>query len=96
LVAALDASSGLATAWNANAGGESTDLDSTCVYALSVSRSTVYIGGYFDTIGGQDRPYLARFSLPRRIHHKGHSVPVRPGAVFAGDCCAHADQSRRR
>src|SRR5207247_2142837 len=101
-IAALDAASGLATAWNPNAngyvnvlavsggtvyaGGEFTSIggqarkrraalealvglaspSSRCagrvnggVDTLAVSGSTVYAGGYFDSIGGQARNYIA-------------------------------------
>jgi hypothetical protein len=58
-VAALDAGSGLATAWDPNAGDTY-----PYVNALAVSGSTVYIGGDFTTVGGQYRPYLARFTIP--------------------------------
>jgi hypothetical protein len=50
-IAALDATSGLATFWNPNA-----NVD---VYALAVSGSTVYAGGGFTTIGGQARSKIA-------------------------------------
>jgi hypothetical protein len=59
-IAALDASSGLATAWDPNAGGTTYPY----VNALAVSGSAVYIGGDFTAIGGQPRPYLARFTIP--------------------------------
>ena len=50
-IAALDAASGEATAWNPNANDE--------VVALSVSGSTVYVGGLFFSIGGQTRDGVA-------------------------------------
>jgi len=50
-LAALDATTGLATAWNPNA--------NMIVRALAISGSTVYAGGDFTTIGGQTRNYLA-------------------------------------
>ncbi|MGA2507122.1 MAG: hypothetical protein ABSF80_06580 [Chitinispirillaceae bacterium] len=50
-IAALDATTGTATAWNPNAG--------LSVYALAVSGTTVYAGGGFDTIGGQPRNCIA-------------------------------------
>ena len=50
-VAALDATSGAATAWNPNASGN--------VSALAVSGSTVYAGGDFTSVGGQERFRIA-------------------------------------
>ena len=50
-IAALDAGTGLATAWNPGANGT--------VYALAVSGSTVYVGGGFGIIGGQPRSGIA-------------------------------------
>jgi hypothetical protein len=50
-LAALDATTGAATAWNPNPNSQ--------VYALAVDGSTVYAGGSFSSIGGQPRSYLA-------------------------------------
>jgi hypothetical protein len=50
-IAALDATSGLATAWNPNA--------NSSVSALAASGTTVYAGGSFSSIGGQARNYVA-------------------------------------
>ncbi len=50
-IAALDATTGLATAWNPNADSE--------IFALALSGTTVYVGGRFTTIGGQPRNYIA-------------------------------------
>ncbi len=50
-IAALDATTGLATAWNPNA--------SYNVYALAVLGTTVYAGGIFTSIGGQTRNCIA-------------------------------------
>ncbi|MCX7016343.1 MAG: hypothetical protein NTW86_27940 [Candidatus Sumerlaeota bacterium] len=50
-IAALDAETGAATAWNPNANSE--------VDALAVSGSTLYAGGGFTSIGGQARNYIA-------------------------------------
>ena len=54
-IAALDASTGNATAWNPNASGG----EGPGVYTLAVSGSIVYVGGYFSSIGGQTRQNLA-------------------------------------
>ena len=50
-IAAIDASTGTATAWNPDA--------DDVVDALAVSGSTVYAGGYFTNIGGQARNSIA-------------------------------------
>jgi trimeric autotransporter adhesin len=50
-LAALDASTGAATAWNPGADGQ--------VRALTASAATVYAGGYFAGIGGQSRQRVA-------------------------------------
>jgi hypothetical protein len=51
-IAALSAATGTATAWDPNA-------DSTTVFALVVSGSTIYVGGNFFNIGGQERHAIA-------------------------------------
>ena len=50
-VAAINATTGALTAFNANANNE--------VSALAVTGNTVYMGGHFTTVGGQGRAYLA-------------------------------------
>jgi hypothetical protein len=56
-IAALDAATGVATAWNPNAAGR--------VLALAVSGSTVYAGGGFAHVGGETRKSFAQFDFPR-------------------------------
>lgn len=61
-LAALDAATGQATAWNPNpVTAATTQQPSTYaeVQSLAVSGSTVYVGGYFTSIGGQPRNGLA-------------------------------------
>jgi hypothetical protein len=53
-IAAFDAATGAATAWNPNASGSDPR-----VYALAVSGSTVYAGGWFTSIGGRPRNRIA-------------------------------------
>jgi hypothetical protein len=55
-IAALDAVTGAATDWNPNASG---GYYPSSVYALAVSGSTVYAGGWFTSIGGQTRWSIA-------------------------------------
>ena len=63
-IAALDATTGQATAWNPDAsfsyGGVNYSPD---VAALAMSGNTVYVGGGFSRICGQDRCNLARLTL---------------------------------
>jgi hypothetical protein len=59
-LAALDAATGLATAWNPGV----SDPSYVAVNSLAVSGSAIWVGGNFTTVGGQYRPYLARFSVP--------------------------------
>ena len=58
-IAALDAATGNALTWNPNAtNGNSQSV----VYSLAVSGTTVYVGGYFNSIGqGVGHPYFAQF-----------------------------------
>jgi len=50
-IAALDATTGAATAWDPNA--------NDAVLSLALSGATVYGGGWFSSIGGQARAYIA-------------------------------------
>jgi hypothetical protein len=50
-IAALDATTGLATSWDPNAHGY--------VYSLAASGTTIYAGGSFSSIGGQTRNRIA-------------------------------------
>jgi len=70
-IAALDATTGNALAWNPNAEG-------SCVYSLAVSGTTVYAGGSFGNIGGQSRNYIAALDATT-----GNATPWNPNAVAA-------------
>ena len=59
-IAALSAADGTATSFDPNAGGFNGGI--ATVYALAVSGSTVYAGGYFGSIGGQPRASIAALS----------------------------------
>ena len=52
----MDAATGLATPWNPGA-------YFTWIGALATSGDSVYVGGYFYRIGGQERDALAAFDL---------------------------------
>jgi hypothetical protein len=59
-IAALDTTTGNATTWNPNAWGDVIYPWTTpYVSALVVSGPTVYAGGWFTSIGGQSRNYIA-------------------------------------
>ena len=58
-IAALDAGTGAATAWDPNA--------NNTVYALAVNGVTVYAGGYFTSIGGQARNSIAALDTDNRL-----------------------------
>lgn len=62
-LAALDATTGKATAWNPGAVGYPTEepfvFAPASISALALRGSTIYVGGVFTTIGGQGRTNLA-------------------------------------
>jgi hypothetical protein len=72
-IAALDATTGLATAWNPNA--------SQSVEALAVSGSTVYAGGVFGTIGGLTRRGLAALDAVTGVPTAWDWNPTGPARV---------------
>jgi trimeric autotransporter adhesin len=57
LIAALNTADGTATSFNPNA--NAFDPFEKGVYSLAVSGSLVYAGGWFTSIGGQERNYIA-------------------------------------
>ena len=60
-IAAISATDGSATSFDPNAAGFNGGI--ATVYALAVSGSTVYAGGYFGSIGGQPRASIAALSM---------------------------------
>jgi hypothetical protein len=72
-IAALDASSGLATSWNPNADG--------VPWTLAVSGSTVYAGGSFTQIGGQPRNHVAALDASTGLATTWN--PSADGTVFS-------------
>jgi hypothetical protein len=72
-IAALDASTGNATAWNPDAiNGE---WDAEVVRVITISGSTVYVSGEFTGIGGQTRNGLAALDAST-----GNATPWNPNA----------------
>jgi predicted small secreted protein len=75
-VAALDMTTGNATNWNPKAHSPSDIYTSpVCVYSLAVSGTTVYVGGGFDSIGGQGRNNIAALNMTT-----GNAIPWNPDA----------------
>ncbi len=85
-IAALDATTGLATGWNPNANGT--------VLALAVSGGTVYAGGAFTSIGGQARNRIAALDASSGLAtawNPNASSTVRALAVSGGTVYAGGD-----
>jgi hypothetical protein len=61
-IASISAIDGTATGFDPNAAGF--NGGTATVYALAISGSTVYAGGYFGAIGGQPRASIAALSAP--------------------------------
>ena len=59
-IAAFDVGTGNLTGWNPSVGGSA---NPTTVYAFSFDGSSVYVGGSFNSIGGQSRANLAALDL---------------------------------
>ncbi len=66
-IAALNATSGLPTAWNPNASWDPNAL--SAVWALAVSGNVVYAGGRFTQIGGQGAQLYCRLGRHERAGH---------------------------
>lgn len=83
-IAAIDITTGKATAWDPNA--------NSAVYALTVSGSTVFVGGAFDNIGGQNRKGIAQLDVdgkatafnPGIIGSYVNTIAVSNNIVYAG------------
>ena len=78
-LAALDATTGSATAWNPSPNGSAYARDRGGPGAIAVSGSTVYVAGYFTAIGGQSRAGLAALDKTT-----GAATSWNPGPVAAG------------
>jgi hypothetical protein len=83
-VAALDATTGLATSWNPDADNN--------VNAICVGGSTVYVSGTFTTIGGQSRSRIAALdastgaatSWNPDVRDEVKTLALQSGTVYAG------------
>ena len=101
-LAALDAASGAVTAWNPNPNGHDGDVG-----ALAVSRSSVYAGGSFTSVGGQPRNGLAAIDAATgRVTGWKHQVGDDPqcavdalavsgSTIYAGGNCFLISGQRR-
>ncbi|MBU0975354.1 hypothetical protein KJ918_01020, partial [Patescibacteria group bacterium] len=95
-LAALDTTSGNATAWNPNANSQ--------VSTIAVSGSIVYVGGNFSTVGGQSRNYLAALDAtsgnatawnPNANNQVGIIAVVGSTVYVGGNFTTIGSQSRR-
>ena len=96
-IAALDATTGKATAWNPGANGD--------VYALALSGHTVYVGGRFTQIGGKARTRIAALAAAGGAatawdpgaDNNVNALAIRGNEVYAGgDFTTIAGQPRDR
>ena len=75
-IAALDMTTGIVANWDPKAHSPSDIYTSpVCVYSLAVSGTTVYVGGGFDSIGGQGRNNIAALNMTT-----GNAIPWNPDA----------------
>ena len=90
-LAALDATTGQATSWDPRLAGNWDFYSQGIPSALMLSGSTMYVGGDFSSIFGQERCYLARFTVDVPVPATVSLVSARaePGRVrltwFAAD-----------
>jgi hypothetical protein len=78
-IAQLDARTGVATTWNPRTDGANdpgSDVDYVMTLALGVDGSTLYAGGYFESIGGMRRDHLAALDVS-----SGRTTPWNPSLV---------------
>ena len=74
-IAALDATTGNALTWNPNALRYYVMLGHASVNSIAVSGTTIYAGGVFDGIGGQNRQNIAALNATT-----GNALPWNPSA----------------
>lgn len=96
-LAALSATTGLATSWDPHAG--------STVLALSASGGTVFAGGYFGSMNGLTRSRLAALDLASGqatawnpgANYTVHDLAIQGGMVYAvGEFSGAGGQSRQR
>jgi uncharacterized repeat protein (TIGR01451 family) len=88
-IVALDATTGRATDWNP---GVSSRFNNDYVRALAVAGNTVYAGGSFRAIGGQNRNYLAALNASTGqatawnpdLDEYVSALAVQDGVIYAG------------
>ena len=76
-IAALNTSTGNATAWDPNANNPGIPLSNPYVETLIVSGNTVYVGGMFTNVGGQNRNNIAALDMTT-----GNATAWNPNANF--------------
>src|SRR5690606_25380341 len=77
-LAALDAVTGVATAWNPAITGTNAGVN-----VLQISGNTLYVGGFFTAAGGQSRRSLAAFNLTTGLV-TGWNPSANPTGLFPG------------
>ena len=91
-VAAIDATTGLATSWDPNPGDDNAPYIYAYINALAVIGTTVYVGGEFNSIGGQRRNYIAALNATTGLASSQdpnasavvHALAVSGNTVFVG------------
>ena len=78
-IVALDAVTGKATAWNPDAGGVVSSNATGGVWSILVGDSSIFVGGSFTHIGGQDRSMIAELDP-----ETGLATDWNPGAYGPG------------
>ncbi len=79
-LAAVDATTGIATSWNPNVSNPTWSYFGGGIYAVTVSGSNVYIGGFFSQVGGQSRQAVAAIDI-----NSGVATAWNPGVGYGLD-----------
>jgi hypothetical protein len=89
-IAALSTTTGAASAWNANVGNTNFS-----VYSLVLSSATLYVGGWFTSIGGQTRRHIAALNATTAAvtswnpdagdaNYYVHTLAISGSTIYAG------------